>query len=329
MMLAEGTQIIEEGSDQRQIWLRAFYGFDPEGAGYLGFTRAADQADILSRMRAGDLVLIYGAVETLTEQNLRAQALGFLQVTDEPCDDKARMSEASYQWKVEHGFQERWTHGIRVDRAWRIRNRVHIKTIAPEAFDNVNRFERTTRAIKLSDSEVRRAMSHPVEEVQVYGEPTIPEEVIKAPLASIWSPSKGPRPTFGERKSNHVDGENCVYLMELEGLTDRLLAGNSTHSIFKVGRSNAPKRREDELNSGFPPSALKRWRLIRSEKFTDADTAHDVEEELKTELDVEFRSEGGEFFSGRKREIESLFSRVCTQRMHAILGAEGKAFGTK
>src|SRR5690348_5453873 len=112
-----------EPSEPR-VWLRAFYGFDPEGAGYIGFTNRGDQRYMLDNLRENDLILIYGAVEELTEQNLRAQALGFLQVSLEPVSDIERMSPESYQWKVDHGFTRRWTHGIKVTRAWRIVNRV-------------------------------------------------------------------------------------------------------------------------------------------------------------------------------------------------------------
>ena len=328
-MSSEGATVDETISTARQIWLRAFYGFDPEGAGYIGFTRPADHAEMLSKMRAGDLVLIYGAVESLTQQDLRAQALGFLQVTEESCDDRSRMSETVYQWKIDRGFKDRWNFGIKVDRAWRIRNKVHIKSIAPEAFDNIYRFERTTRARILSSKEVKRALSHPVTEVSVFGEPIREFDKADAPLKSYWMPSFGPRPSFGSRMSNYVDGESFVYLMELEGLADRLLGRNSTHSIFKVGRSNEPKRREDELNAGFPPSATKRWKLIRAEKLKNGDTAHDVEEQLKAQFHIAFNSEGGEFFTGQKREVETAFTRVCASAMHRILGASGRAAGIR
>ncbi len=50
----------------RQIWLRAFYGFGPEEEGYYGFTHEPNRTTMLGKMRDGDLVLIYGAVDSLT-----------------------------------------------------------------------------------------------------------------------------------------------------------------------------------------------------------------------------------------------------------------------
>lgn len=103
-----------------KVWLRAFYGFNPEDAGYLGFTHEADRETMFTRMRDGDLVLIYGAVDELTRTDLQRQALGFLEIKLERCADRDRASQSSIDWKLNHGFENRWTHGIAVRRAWRI-----------------------------------------------------------------------------------------------------------------------------------------------------------------------------------------------------------------
>lgn len=111
----------EEFPQDRQVWLRAFYGFSPEETGYIGFTREADRTTMLERMRDGDLVLVYGAEEDLTDPDQQSQALGFLEVTRESCTDKERSTPSALEWKVSHDFGDRWTFGIRVRRAWRIK----------------------------------------------------------------------------------------------------------------------------------------------------------------------------------------------------------------
>lgn len=313
---------------ERQIWLRAFYGFDPEGAGYIGFTHARDRQKMLDEMRDGDLVLIYGAVEELTDRNLRAQALGFLEVTDDPCDDRSRMSAESYQWKLERGFENRWTHGIRVRRAWRVRNRVAVRNIAPEAYKSEHRFERTTKAIKLDDIERARALTHTVYQVNVFGETRIADENLsQGPLEKIWTPSSGPPPSFGARTSTHEDGETVVYLMAFDGPAAAILGKRQSEELFKVGRSSDPKRRLVELNCGFPPSSPIKWKMLRAERFADARTAHSVETVLKARMAETHRSEGGEFFTGARRQIEKSFSDTCTEQMHIIRGAAAKALG--
>lgn len=323
----------EIDADGRQIWCRAFYGFDPEGAGYLGFTKEVQREEMLSKMKDGDLVLIYGAVESLTQPDLRSQALGFLEVTTERCIDKTRQSQGSIAWKREHGFEARWTYGIKVRRAWRVQNRVRIKTIAPKAYANKNRFERTTRAILLESDERRRALSHPVRQVNVFGEPRIAEiELGKGTLEKVLKPSRGIPPSFGSRSAEYEDSENHLYLMMLTQNADSLLGRSGSHvgkALVKVGRSNDPARRLREINEGFPDQSIVRWRLVSTQEFDDGRTAHDFETDLKAQFARQFDSQGNEFYTGALEAITRAFELFCFSKMTKIVGAPGKAKGVK
>lgn len=317
--------------DSRRIWLRAFYGFDPEGAGYIGFTHEAVREDMMSRMHDGDLVLIYGAVESLTQPDLRAQALGFLEIQLDRCMDRERMSASSIAWKEEKEFHERWTYGIKVRRAWRVKNRVGIGTIAPEAYASKNRFERTTRAILLNPDERRRALSHPVYEVDVFGEiPLAQTGAAWGLLEASLKPSSGPPPSFGSRTATYNDGENYLYLMLLSGDADTILgtgSNNTGKALCKVGRSNKPKERLAQINVGFPPSATVKWQLARQQAFDSGATAHDLERKLKAKFSQIFQPQGGEFFVGDHAAILKAFHEFCVANMPKILGAAGRAKG--
>ncbi|WP_265569647.1 hypothetical protein [Sphingomicrobium nitratireducens] len=318
--------------DDRRIWLRAFYGFDPESAGYIGFTNPGDQATMLDRMASGDLVLIYGAVEDLTRKDLRAQALGFLEIETTPCVDQDRMSDKAIKWKVERGFQERWTNGIIVRRAWHVTNRVGIRTIAPKAYRSEHRFERTTRAILLEPEERLRALSHHVRETNVYGEKPIDDgEQSSGTFTTLLRPSKGIPPRYGKREHQCEDGENATYLMTFNGRASLLLGSevNPTLCVAKVGRSNDTKRRLGQVNCGFPVPSQVGWRVIQTHKFENGATAHDYEDALKSAFEKRFRSLGGEFFLGRRAEMEAEFTRVCSVGKAVILGAAAKAQGAK
>ncbi len=315
----------------RQIWLRAFYGFDPEGAGYIGFTKEGQRQSMMDQMRNGDLVLIYGAVEKLTDQELRAQALGFLEIELVPCRDRDRMSDSSYKWKLDRGFEERWTHGIIVRRAWRVRNRVGIATIAPKAYESKNRFTRTTKAILLEADERERALSHPVRQVNVFGEPIIAEsELAKGTIDAVLKPSKGIAPSLGQRSSNYVDGENLLYLMLLTGGADSLLSKGAAgfgHALAKVGRTNDAVRRIKEVNCGFPQQAMFRWKVEHQRKFENVAKAHAAEDEIKAIFATRFRSQGNEFFSGDRKQLIEAFQDYCSAGAPRILGAPAKAQG--
>jgi hypothetical protein len=319
--------------DARQVWLRAFYGFNPEEEGYIGFTHETQRESVLERMRDGDLVLIYGAVESLTQPDLRSQALGFLEVTCERCVDRERQSTKSIAWKIERGFEDRWTYGIKVRRAWRVQNRVSIKTIAPKAYANRNRFERTTRAILLEQDERRRALSHPVRQVNVYGEPLIAAgDLPSGPMEALLKPSKGIPPSYGHRTSEHEDGENHLYLMMLSASAEVILGRTSENvgkALVKIGRSNDPRRRIKEINEGFPERAAFRWKLVHHQAFESGEVAHKFETELKRLFDSQFKSQGNEFFTGERQCLETQFQTFCVSRMPRIMGAAAKAKGIK
>lgn len=320
-------------ASDRQVWLRAFYGFNPEEAGYLGFTKESQREDMIGRMRDGDLVLIYGAVQSLTQPDLRSQALGFLEIKLEKCRDLDRQNDSSMKWKVEYGFKDRWTYGIKVVRAWRIRNRVGIATIAPMAYRAENRFERTTKAILLEPAERHRALSYPVYEVGVYGEPPIGVEPLPVyTMADVLKPSRGIAPNFGHRTSQYDDGENHLYLMMLSAKAEALLGKAGPHvgkSLVKVGRSNDPRRRLKEINGGFPERAVCRWELKYSEAFADGNTAHSCETELKNEFEKRFVSQGGEFYCGDGDALQNSFRFFCASKLPKILAAPGRARGIK
>ena len=317
----------------RQIWLRAFYGFDPENEGYYGFTLEPNRATMLGKLRDGDLVLIYGAVHSLTQTDLQHQALGFLEITLETCIDQDRMSPEAIARRVDRGFEDRWTFGIKVRRAWRIANRVHIRTIAPNSYRGVYRFDRTLRGKLLEPEEQRRAMTHHVRQVNVYGEePIDAADLATGTLDQVLSPSKGIPPVFGERSSELIDGDNHVYMMLFAGGADFLLGRSGDHvgqALVKVGRSNDPVRRLSEINAGFPERSVSKWTLVNSQKFPDAQTAHALEDCLKAQFDKLFRSQGGEFFTGDFKAMEWAFQSLCISAMPRILGAPGKAKGLK
>ena len=319
--------------DAENVWLRAFYGFNPEQAGYIGFTREADREAMFGKMRDGDLVLIYGAVDDLTDNDLKSQALGFLEIELERCIDQERMHPDSIAWKIEHGFENRWTFGIKVRRAWRVDNRVHVRNIAPEAYQNKNRFERTTKAILLSPEERSIALSHTVRQVNVFGEVSIEDGSLGVgQMKRLLKPSRGIPPKFGDRKSKYEDGEKSLYLMIFSEPAEFVLGPRGEHvghALAKVGRSNDPKRRLGELNSGFPEASVFKWKLAQTHKSPDGETAHLLEDKLKTIFAEQFQSQRGEYFTGPKESLETAFFKFSCANRPIIRGASGLAKGVR
>lgn len=91
-------------SDFPDIWLRSFYGFDPENDGYVGWTEERHRDRILELVAPGDLMLIYGANTADTPAEGRGRCLGLLQVEPEPVMDIDRSSELGLSRKRERGW---------------------------------------------------------------------------------------------------------------------------------------------------------------------------------------------------------------------------------
>ena len=120
--------------------------------------------------------------------------------------------------------------------------------------------------------------------------------------------------------------------MKFSGVADFLLGSSGIHAgqaLVKVGRSNDPTRRLSEINAGFPQRSMEKWTLANIQKFPDGKTAHLIEDQMKTEFDQLFCSQGGEFFTGDFKAMRSKFQNLCISNMPRILGAPGKAEGVK
>jgi hypothetical protein len=127
------------------VWLKAFWGFDPKGEGYLRFTRPGDRGHFLAEARPGDLVLIYAADAKETAAEDPRQALGFLEIDPVPVSDRDRMSPEGLRTKIERGWQNRWTYAVPVRWAWRVKRPIEIKNIAPNAYTHNRASDRIKR----------------------------------------------------------------------------------------------------------------------------------------------------------------------------------------
>jgi hypothetical protein len=303
-------------SKRPRVWLRAFWGFNPENEGYVGFTKAGDRERFLREYQDGDLILIYGADQEQTERENRRQVLGFLEVEPTPITDVERSSDPNRLWKVENGWQNRWTHGVPVKRAWRINRRLEAHHLAQKTFDAHNPVLIASRGELLTPDEARLALSLPVTPVNVFGEPATSEDArAEATMASIVMPSRGVTPSFGPRSFEVEDAENHLYLLRLEGDAAAFL-GRKPYEVMrkvivKIGYAKEPKDRCEAHNAHLPPRCQFRWRvLLKSKPFPGGVEAKAAEDSLKAVFAKRFESLGGEFFLGDQSAMETEFSQV-------------------
>lgn len=300
-----------------RIWLRAFWGFNPEEAGYLGFTREGVRDKFLERYRDGDLVLIYGADSPETDRQNRGQILGLLEIEPVRIADVDAMHPDAIEWKNAKGWHDRWTYAVPVKRAWRAMRKHGIKDAAPNTdWKNRGRVI-ASQAELMHEHDAKFVWRWPVRETSVFGQPPIsepPDEDV--PFIDSYNPSKGVAPSFGQRVSQYEDGPACLYAVQFDGPIEHLLGGKPFEYVgmvlVKIGYTNDTQRRLAEINSGFPPASKFRWiPKLKSADFLGADKAKAAEDELKIELSRTEKSLGNEFFLCRERKFDGIFSNAA------------------
>jgi len=306
--------VIDLGERIPDIWLRAFWGFAPWEDGYVGWTRESDRDRILREATQGDLALIYGAVSAETETDDRRQVLGLLQLDLRPVRDVDRSSPAGLQRKINNGWAERWTYAIPVRRAWRFDRRIELRHLAPVTYTHNRARVIASRGERLTEAERDVILQLPVTEVDVWNEPPVGARgAISRPLVEVFSPSQGLNPSFGAQTVVRTDGEHFLYMARFTGdaaaLLDREPRALHRKALVKVGFSNDPRRRIEELNVGIPPAAPRKWSFwLKSAPYPAGDAAKAAEDALKADLAARFECLGGEFFLGDETALSSRFA---------------------
>lgn len=303
-------------SKPRRIFLRSFYGFDPEEDGYIGWTEEGPRDRMLGFVEDGDLFMIYGASSAETKQSHRNRVLGFLQVDRKSIRDTEKASPSGMERKRVNGWLGKWTFAIPVVRAWRATEAILLERVAPMTYRPEAGQAIAVWNPPLLPEEVELALKIRVQEVNVFGEaPLSGNEPENEPLAEAFKPSRAVPGSFGERTSVYEDGPTRLYVARFDGDGYALLGQKrpmfDESVLLKVGVSNDVKRRLSEINGGFPPAAVGRWTMqLISEPFGNKAAAEVAEQAFKDAAPAKLTSLGGEFFLGRWDTAELTFAAV-------------------
>ena len=298
----------------RRIWLRSFYGFSPEDDGYIGWTEPGPRDRMLGMAEAGDLFMIYGATTKQTAIAQRNRVLGFLEIGATPIRDVDKASDEGMRRKRANGWEGKWSYAIPVVRAWRADESVLLQSVAPITYRSEAGQAIAVWNPPLEDSEVDLALRIKVSETAVFGEPEVTQSQPNVELLDFYRPSRAVKGGFGPRTSNYEDGPTKLYLAIFEGdhlaLLGRPVPFADKSVMIKIGVSNDPTRRLDELNAGFPPASLGRWGLgLVSRPFENKEAAERAEQTFKDSA-MSLRSLGREFFVGKREDALSIFASV-------------------
>lgn len=300
--------------DGRKMWIRAFYDFNPEEAGYVGWTMESGQTRALRELNDGDLMMIYGAASGQTKKAMRSHILGFVEIDARAIQDHEKASEESQQAKKANGDGGKWVYGLPVRRAWRALDKMSIERIAPDTYNKDAGQGIGVWGRALSPAEIETALKIKVTEVNVFGEePISGDGLTDTPFKEAFFPSKAFPGSSGERTSTYKDGETFLYLATFEGdgaaLLGRPKAFGNKSVALKIGVSNNPASRADQLNAGIPPAAKGRWQIKLQAPFADRKAA-EVAEQIFKDTSRKLESLGGEFFWGDSMDAVLQFSSI-------------------
>ena len=300
----------------RRICLRSFYGFSPQDDGYIGWTEESARDRMLGLVEDGDLFMIYGASSAETEKAQRLRVLGFLQVQARRIQDREKASAAGMKRKKAKGWLNNWTYAIPVVRAWRVDESILLERIAQDTYRPEAGQAIAVWSPPLLPNEIDLALQIKVTEVNVFGEPDLAGSApILTTLRQAFQPSCAFPVSFGERVASYEDGPTCLYLACFDGdgfvLLGRTKPQFNKSVLLKIGISNDTKRRADELNVGFPPASVGKWKMaFVSQPYQGHQSAEAAEQAFKTKAAEQLESLGGEFFHGDLMKAQSIFANI-------------------
>jgi len=297
------------------VWLTGFWGFAPEEEGILGFTDPKDRDRLFSMIDYRQLVCIYGAASPETDSKIVHHLLGVLEVERTPIDSWKKMSESAKERNIRLGRQEKWRYAMPVRRAWRTKHTLDVKQVFRNSYDSSNGRYIARFGTWLAPDEARWLLEKvPFVETNVYGEPPVHDgnEEETGSIGAFLKPSKGIFGSFGNRSYETQDKPHDLYLAQFPVAAD-LLAGRSIPKgvgLVKIGITGNIKNRLKALNLSFPHTSTICWKITRTAKFPDRESAADAETAFKTRAIAEFgaTSMGKEFFVMELKKAEALFN---------------------
>lgn len=287
----------------RQVWLKSFYGFDPEAWGFVGFSEQKRRTSFVNRSKPGVLVVIYGASKSVNPKDV-GKVIGVLQCSHQLGTAQQFMSPAA--WLAKEGDPDRkgkWDWAVKVTRAWCVtpETRMDVAKFSPETYSAKRAEVIGSQGMPLEVSESINILKLGLQEVEVYGETAILASA-SGTAKQILAPSKAGPVSQNSYVVREAEGPKHLYILKLTGDADAFL-GKPVHGkvIIKAGFSKSPETRRDDHNRTLPRGAFE-WEVLFSGEIDGAPPhpsskhAKAGERAMQVEICKNGESLGGEFF---------------------------------
>ena len=300
---------------QPDVWLTSFYGFAPRNWGFLGFTIPSMRNRFIRESQPGALVLVYGPSGVAPDE--RGKLLGIQQMSHEVGSAQIFMEPDVWAAKQANpDRRDKWNFGVRAVRAWKVtpETRPMIRDFASETYTPGRARFIGAQGMRLTPDEARKILTLDLQEVPVFGGPTV-DHCVAGPAAEILRPSKaGPVSATGHWH-REAEGPKHLYILKLDGNGDHFMGeAIGDKLVVKVGMSRSPDTRCDDHNRTLPKCAFE-WKVACStfvdgrDPFPNSRLALIGEQAMKDFLGREGRSRGGEFFLATRSQMEMAWRR--------------------
>jgi len=201
-----------------------------------------------------------------------------MHIGTDPIETRSMVEPAFYEEHVRRTGKEPWPFGFPIKSAEAFEPKPLRSEILPRiAKDNLHRVL-GRYFVELTPQEVELVLGLPKRMVSdIYSTP------LAAFSARLRSGPTGPAPSLKMRTLSPQSGPAATYLMHLSGsayqhITSRIAAPDQL--VFKVGYSNDPNRRRNELNAYLPCEESLCWTRDREQWHDDEINAYAMEQEI-------------------------------------------------
>lgn len=280
-MIAKGPM------DDIRIFATLAFGLDPEVWGAFGFASDKVRNDLAQEIRPQDRVLIIGThgPETHVEEE-RGRLLGLIEAARQAVNTGELVEPSRWQRHLdEFNGVARWPYGMPIASAEKFDKPLpESREILPRIYERNLHMKLATHYEALMPDEVARVLALP-----------------RHPVKSIWRTPRGsfaanllqgrpgPPPSLPPRLLTPSSGPAATYCLALKGgaareASEPVLGRKPDWSVFKVGFTNNPSRRRDELAAYFPHAAQLDWKFTLLQWHADEINAYAMEQEVFAQL---------------------------------------------
>ena len=266
-----------------RIFASGVFGSDYDLWGAWSFTDRKTRDKLARTIADDDWCLAIGMTSPYTPEYERGRLLALVQIGHEAIDTRELVEPEHWRRTVEEHGEEKWLHAFPIRRVERfvpgIDGLPRRRDVLPR-IDRENRYMQVGRYYLELDDEEAKA---------VFGLARTEETAIFRSPASIFAAGlrktrAGPPPGAETRVLSAQSGPAATYLMRLDGDAERhvtaAIRSTDNHVVWKVGFSNDPRRRLEELNAHLPCHATLRWQLDREQWHCDEINAYALEQRI-------------------------------------------------